>query len=414
MIIRNISLTNFRNYGRLDIEVGPSVNVIYGNNAQGKTNIIEAVSVGTSVTSHRTSKDKEMIKFGENEYIIDLMCHDEVYDSDCAFRAAYYSENSSYNNKKAARRELMQNGLVIPKISQFIGACNTVIFAPEDLNLVKGAPVSRRKYINLLISKVSPSYYDLLGKTKRIIDQKNACLKSFRGKQDISREKELDYWDFSLADLSSDLILERYRYCVMISRKASAHHSVISDGKEVLKAEYSTVTGSESLIKGFFEENDMFNLFIEGTLPGDILARIKASLSDYLLTKFRNTRNFDIERGVCSVGVHRDDIDMTLNGLSMRQFSSQGQQRSASLALKLAELEILREKTGSSPILLLDDVFSELDEGRRVSLLAGMNKSQIFITCTDRKFVEDQLPGVVTEGVDTRFFRVESGEVFPE
>ena len=137
-------------------------------------------------------------------------------------------------------------------------------------------------------------------------------------------------------------------------------------------------------------------------------------MSEHILNKLTGARLFDVERGISSVGVHRDDIDMTLNGLSMRQYSSQGQQRSASLALKLAELEIIRERTGSSPVLLLDDVFSELDEGRRVSLLAGMSSAQIFITCTDRAFVEDRLPGVITDDVQTRFFRVDSGEVFPE
>ena len=249
---------------------------------------------------------------------------------------------------------------------------------------------------------------------KRIIDQKNACLKSFKGRMDPSRTNELDYWDFTLADLSSELIMERLRYCAMISRKAAAHHSVISDGKEVLKAEYSTITGSEGLIRGMLDEDGMFDRFVDQTLSEDILARIKASLSEHILNKLTGARLFDVERGISSVGVHRDDIDMTLNGLSMRQYSSQGQQRSASLALKLAELEIIRERTGSSPVLLLDDVFSELDEGRRVSLLAGMSSAQIFITCTDRAFVEDRLPGVITDDVQTRFFRVDSGEVFPE
>lgn len=414
MIIKRINLTNFRNYGRLDIEVGPSVNVIYGNNAQGKTNIIEAISVGSSVISHRTSKDREMIKFGENEYIIDLYCHDEVYNSDVELQASYYSEKSKFNDKKAARRQLIHDGMVIPKISQYMGVCNTVIFAPEDLSIVKGQPAARRKYLNLLICKVSPSYYDMLGRTRRIIEQKNACLKSFKGRMDNSRVNELDYWDFSLADLSAYLILERFRYCELISRKASAHHSVISDGKETLKISYSTITGSEGVIRGVINSDDMFDQFIDGTLSEGILAQIRASLSDFILNKLRSERISDVEKGVYGNGVHRDDIDISLNGLSMRSYSSQGQQRSAALALKLAELEIIWDKTNSSPILLLDDVFSELDEGRRVSLLSGMNTAQIFITCTDRSFVENELSSFVTKSIDTRFFRVDQGEVFCE
>ena len=416
MIIENISLTNFRNYGRLDMEVGPSVNVIYGNNAQGKTNIIEAVNVGSSVTSHRTSKDREMIKFGEREYIVSLKCRDEVYSSDNLFSVAFYDEKSEFNSRPAARRVLMQNGIEIPRISGYIGACNTVIFAPEDLNLVKGAPVFRRKYLNLLISKVSPSYYDLLGRAKRIIEQKNTCLKSFRGRFDASNKADvdmkLDYWDFSLAELSAELIIYRYRYCLLISRKAAAHHSVISDGKESLSVKYCSVTGSEGVFERFLNSDVLTLQFIDGTISDDILARIKESLTDFLLEKLRNARSYDVEKGVSSVGVHRDDIEILLSGLPMRQFSSQGQQRSASLSLKLTELEIIRERTRSSPILLLDDVFSELDEGRRISLLSGVGSSQIFITCTDRSFVENQFSGLVRSDIETSFFRVENGVVY--
>ena len=372
MIIRKLSLTNFRNYGRLDIEVGPSVNVIYGNNAQGKTNIIEAISVGSSVFSHRTSKDRELIKFGENEYVIDLLCHDEVYDSDVELQASYLTEKSSLNSRKTPGRRLMHDGMPISKLSSYIGVCNTVIFAPEDLNL------------------------------------------SFRGRFDKSRENELEYWDFSLAELSAEMIINRYRYCRMVSDKAAAHHSVISDGKEVLKVEYSTISGSEGVIRGILTTDDMFDLFIQGTLSEGILAQIKGALSDHILSRLRSERLSDIEKGIITNGVHRDDLEISLNGLSMRQYSSQGQQRSAALSLKLAELEIIREKTRSSPILLLDDVFSELDEGRRVSLLSGMNIAQIFITCTDRSFVEGELSGLVTSEGDRRFFRVEAGTVYPE
>ena len=352
-----------------------------------------------------------MIKFGENEYIIDLKCHDEVYNSDVDLKACYYTEKSSFNDKKSARRVLYHDGMVIPKISSYMGVCNTVIFAPEDLSIVKGQPASRRKYLNLLICKVSPSYYDTLGKTRRVIEQKNASLKSFKGRFDKSRENELEYWDFSLADLSASLIIERFRYCELISRTAASHHSVISDGKESLKVGYSTITGSEGVIRGVLTDSDMFDQFIDGTLSEAILARIKTTLSDYRLEKLRSERISDVEKGIYGNGVHRDDLDISLNGLPMRQYSSQGQQRSAALALKLAELEIIRDKTKSSPILLLDDVFSELDEGRRVSLLSGMSSAQIFITCTDRSFVENELSSIVTSNVDTRFYRVESGTV---
>jgi len=409
MIVKHIDLTDFRNYGRLDLDVGPSVNVFYGNNAQGKTNIIEAINVASSVSSHRTSKDKEMIRFGTDEFKINLLCEDEVYDSDINFKVTFTD-----NGKRGlVKRVLEQNNLVIPKISSYIGTFNTVIFAPDDLNLVKGAPVSRRKFLNLLICKVSPVYFDLLGRTKKITEQKNACLKACHGKYTPDCDNKLDYWDFSLSDLSADLIIERFRYCLLLSSKAAAHHSVISDGKEKLIVEYDTLTGVKELFEEFLKRDGMLDQFTSGTLSGGILAQIKRGLSDLLLKKFRSVRESDIEKGLSSTGVQRDDLEIKLNGLSMRQYSSQGQQRSAALALKLSELEILREKVRSSPVLLLDDVFSELDESRRISLLAGMNNAQIFITCTDKAFVESQLGNIVTGSSDVKFYRVEKGEVFP-
>jgi len=414
MIIKHLTLTNFRNYGRLDLDVGPSVNVIYGNNAQGKTNIIEAISVASSVTSHRTIKDSEMIKFGCNEYAIEMICKDEVYDSDVNLKVSFMTEKSEFNDKKTSSRLMSQDGMAVPKISEYIGLCNTVIFAPEDLNLVKGAPIERRKYLNLLISKVSPSYYDLLGRTKRIINQKNTCLKSYGGNPEKMDNNNLDYWDFSLSDLSADIVLERFKFIQLISKTAGIHHSVISGGKEVLKVEYDTITGVEALIRASLEEDGMFDLFCSNGLSEANYARLKSSISEYILNKLRSCRKIDVIKGVSTIGIQRDDFEITLNDLSMKQYSSQGQQRSASLALKLAELEIIRDRVKSSPVLLLDDVFSELDEGRRISLLSGMNSAQIFITCTDRKYVEGQLENIVTKSVDTRFFRVESGEVFPE
>lgn len=414
MIIKHLSLTNFRNYGRLDLDVGPSVNVIYGNNAQGKTNIIEAISVASSVTSHRTIKDSEMIKFGCNEYIVEMNCKDEVYDSDVDLKVSYMTEKSEFNDKKTSSRLMSQDGMSVPKISQYIGLCNTVIFAPEDLNLVKGAPVERRKYLNLLISKVSPTYYDLLSRTKRIINQKNTCLKSYGGNIDAADNNALDYWDFSLSDLSADVVLERFKFIELISKTAGAHHSVISGGKEVLKVQYDTITGVNALIRASLDKDGMFNLFCAGTLPEGVYTRLKAEVSEYILGKLRSCRKIDVIKGVSTIGIQRDDLEITLNDLSMKQYSSQGQQRSASLALKLAELEIIRDRVKSSPILLLDDVFSELDEGRRISLLSGMNNAQIFITCTDRKYIEGQLEEIVRESINTKFFRVNSGEVFAE
>lgn len=411
MIVKHLSLTNFRNYGRLDLDVGPSVNVIYGKNAQGKTNIIEAISVASSMTSHRTNKDSEMIKLGSNEYSIEMLCRDEVYDSDISFKVTYMNEKSAFNKNKTSKRVMSQDGMEISRISDYIGLCNTVIFAPEDLELVKGAPIERRKYLNLLISKVSPTYYDLLSKTKRIITQKNVCLKSYAGDVNKIDNNSLDYWDYSIADLSALVVLERFKFCKYISDIACKHHSIISGGKEELKVRYDSISGVEAVILAFLEKDDMFNLFCNETLSRDDYEHLKAKVSEYILGKLKSCRKVDVIKGVSTIGIHRDDLDITLNNLSMKQYSSQGQQRSASLALKLAELEIIKNKVKSTPILLLDDVFSELDESRRTSLLSGIDGAQIFITCTDRKYVEDQLGRIICNNKDIRFFKVDSGVV---
>lgn len=414
MIIKHIKLHNFRNYGRLDLDVGPSVNIIYGNNAQGKTNLIESINVCSCISSHKTVKDSDLIKFGEKEYQIELTCHDEVYDYDIDLECGYYLENSDLNDGNTPKRELKQDGMKIGKISRYIGVCNTVIFAPEDLNLVKGAPSSRRKYLNMLIMKVSPSYVNLLNHAEKIMKQKNLCLKSFRGNVSKIDNNMLDYWDFSLADLSAEILMYRTRFVNIISSKASKHHSVISGGEEVISVSYSTISGANELLESLLREDDMYDLFMQGKLSEAILSDIKKKLSEFILTKFRNTRENDVEKGIASVGINRDDLEIKLNGISMKLYSSQGQQRSAALSLKLAELEIVKEMVSSSPILLLDDVFSELDAGRRVSLIAGMKEAQIFITCTDREFIENEFAYHMLSDIKPTFFRVENGKVEAE
>ena len=409
MYIKNIRLTNFRNYGRIDLDVGPSVNIIYGNNAQGKTNLIEAVNVCSCISSHRTSKDRDLIKFGEKEYITELLLHDDEYDTDTSISASFYTEESEDNPNSTAKRELKHDGMAVDKISEYMGICNTVIFAPEDLNLVKGAPASRRKFLNMLISKVSPTYYDALNRTNRIINQKNTCLKSFKGDINKADDNVLDFWDFSLADLSAEMIMFRYRFTELLSRKASSHHSVISDGKEVLNISYSTIGGAVELLERSFESEQELHMFITGTLSEAIYARIKG-----ILSKLKASRKYDVEKGISMSGIHRDDLDIKLDGLSMKNYSSQGQQRSAALSLKLAELQIIKDFTRSAPILLLDDVFSELDSGRRVSLLSGMKDAQIFITCTDRDYIENELAKFLMTDIEPVFFRVTSGSCVRE
>ncbi len=414
MFIRSIHLENFRNYGRLDLDVGPSVNIFYGDNAQGKTNLVEGIYVASSITSHRTSKDSDLIKFGENEYKTSLDLTDDD-TSNVQLSASYYTEKSVLSKNNRAGRLLIRDNAPVDKISEYIGVCNIVIFAPEDLNIVKNAPAFRRKFLNTLISKISPSYFNLLSNYSRLLAQKNALLKSIRpgdGKNNLADE-QLDFWDFSLAELSAEIILKRYRFSKLISDIASRHHGSISGGKENLSIEYSTIFGVVGALETFLTKNSKYDDYMSKGLSEADYGRIKGIISDLVLAKLKSVRNYDIEKHISSIGIHRDDIIIKLDGLVMKNFSSQGQQRTAALALKLSELEIIKMFVSSTPILILDDVFSELDKTRRLSLVSAMKGAQIFITCTDKNMIGEEID--VMQGADkAEFYRVNGGDITRE
>ena len=414
MFIRSIHLENFRNYGRLDLDVGPSVNIFYGDNAQGKTNLVEGIYVASSITSHRTSKDSDLIKFGENEYKASLDLTDDD-TSNVQLSASYYTEKSALSKNNRAGRLLIRDNAPVDKISEYIGVCNIVIFAPEDLNIVKNAPAFRRKFLNTLISKISPSYFNLLSNYSRLLAQKNALLKSIRpgdGKNNLADE-QLDFWDFSLAELSAEIILTGYSFSKLISDIASRHPGSISGGKENLSIEYSTVFGVVGALETFLTKNSKYDDYMSKGLSEADYGRIKGIISDLVLAKLKSVRNYDIEKHISSIGIHRDDIIIKLDGLVMKNFSSQGQQRTAALALKLSELEIIKMFVSSTPILILDDVFSELDKTRRLSLVSAMKGAQIFITCTDKNMIGEEID--VMQGADkAEFYRVNGGDITRE
>ena len=407
MFIRSIHLENFRNYGRLDLDVGPSVNIFYGDNAQGKTNLVEGIYVASSITSHRTSKDSDLIKFGENEYKTSLDLTDDD-TSNVQLSASYYTEKSVLSKNNRAGRLLIRDNAPVDKISEYIGVCNIVIFAPEDLNIVKNAPAFRRKFLNTLISKISPSYFNLLSNYSRLLAQKNALLKSTR-----PADEQLDFWDFSLAELSAEIILKRYRFSKLISDIASRHHGSISGGKENLSIEYSTIFGVVGALETFLTKNSKYDEYMSKGLSEADYGRIKGIISDLVLAKLKSVRSYDIEKHISSIGIHRDDIIIKLDGLVMKNFSSQGQQRTAALALKLSELEIIKMFVSSTPILILDDVFSELDKTRRLSLVSAMKGAQIFITCTDKNMIGEEID--VMQGANkAEFYRVNGGDITKE
>ncbi len=410
MFIRSIHLENFRNYGRLDLDVGPSVNIFYGNNAQGKTNLVEGIYVASSITSHRTSKDSDLIKFGQNEYKVSLDLTDDD-DSNLQLSAAYYTEKSKLSKYGRPGRLLIRDNAAVDKISEYIGVCNIVIFAPEDLNIVKNAPAYRRKFLNTLISKISPSYFNLLSNYSRLLAQKNIFLKSIRpDKMPDMVEEQLDFWDFSLAELSAEIIIRRFKFAKLISDIASKHHSGISGGKENLSIEYSTVFGVVGALETFLNKNSKYDVFMGKGLSEADYGRLKGILSDLVLAKLKSVRNMDIDKHISTIGIHRDDIVIKLDGLEMKKYSSQGQQRTAALALKLSELEIIKMFVSSTPILILDDVFSELDKTRRLSLVSAMKGAQIFITCTDKNMIGEEID-VIGGNDKAEFYCVSGGNI---
>ena len=330
--------------------------------------------------------------------------------------AEFHTEKSEVTKTSRSYRVLKQDGMKIDRISDYIGVCNIVIFAPEDLNIVKSAPAYRRKFLNTLISKVSPSYFNILSDLSKHMNSKNLFLKNARNKvksgemQQAEIDTSLDFLDYSIADLSADVIIMRDRFSKILSDCASKHHGNISGGKEKLSIDYDTISGC-SVPSDAFEGGDrQYDGYIKKGLSGSDYTRIKGILSNNILSKLKSARSYDLEKGVSSVGVNKDDLDIKLDGLQMRSFSSQGQQRSASLALKLAELDILRMFTSSTPILLLDDVFSELDADRRASLLSVMKDAQIFITCTDRDMATRDIESMKDAG-SARYYRVSAGTV---
>ena len=407
MYIKSIRIENFRNYGRLDLQVEPSINVLYGENAQGKTNIIEAIYLCTCARSHRTSKDKEMILHGQKQYKVSIvlasqrMTDHNAYDEKLSI--TYFEASDMPSEIIKAKRLIEYNEVPLERLSDLMGIFHAVVFAPEDLLLIKEGPSVRRRYMDLLISQVRPCYFHDLVTYTKILQQRNQTLKLLRQKKsshllDSSENGEIEIWDYPLSEVATRIIVERILFSKRISAIASQKHEQISGGKEKLFVKYRTVPSllSEDVLQNPEEK--------------------KEKIESILLERFKNTHQEDYERGTTGSGPHRDDLELSLDGDGLRAFASQGQQRSAALALKLAELQIIMEETGEMPVLLLDDVFSELDSRRRSCLLSNIENAQVFITCTDRSFILQEMkdslePSSQSKVPELTFFEVIDGSV---
>ncbi len=349
LYIKRVNLKSFRNYQALEIELGEGVNIFYGQNAQGKTNIIESIYMASTGKSHRTQKDSELIMWNcENSKI----------------KIHYQKENDEkaveiYLNKNL-KKQIKLNGVKISKIGELIGNLNTVIFSPDHMKIIKEGPVERRRFMDIILSQVKPGYYYNLVQYLKVLEQRNNLLNEAR--KNGSLLKTIDIWNEQLADFGTKIIMTRHHFVEKICVMAAETHERISNGKERLELKYKASIDYENC-----SENEIKKHFID---------ELEKSIS------------IDLKRGATHKGPHRDEIMFYINDTEVKTYSSQGQQRTALLSLKISELKYMENETGEMPVLLLDDVFSELDTERQKYLVDFIKNIQTIITCTDVEYLE--------------------------
>lgn len=364
MKINSVKLNNFRNISSMELHATDGVNVIYGENAQGKTNILEAIWLFTGCKSFRGSKDAEFIKFNEEISKINLDFSDNVRNKK--------SEIIIGNKKK----NVSLNGVSLRSSSELIGSFYAVIFSPSHLSLIKDGPSGRRRFLDTALCQLKPSYAEHLAGYRRALLQRNALLKDLHLSPQLY--DILDSWDDQLSRYSAAVISERLKYIEILSQYSKQIYAGISENKESFSVTYSRNDITDINIS----VNDLYNLERE---------------------RIKNARKEDVLYKTTTIGPHRDDLDIFINNVSARSFGSQGQQRSCALALKLGESEIIKKITGETPVALLDDVMSELDEKRQDYVLNHINDRQVFLTCCD--------PSQVLRLCGGKSFLINGGEI---
>ncbi len=372
MKISSLYAVNFRNYTQCQLKLASMINVFYGKNAQGKTNILEAIFYGAFGLSHRTSTEEDLLKLGTDAMAVGIEF--------ASFSGTHEVKLKKYRQQQKWKKEIWLDGAKVrPK--EHYGALNTVMFSPEDLQLVKGEPALRRRFFDMQISQTDPIYYDLLVKYNRVLLQRNRLLKELR--DEGGRQEILQPWNQEFIKLATAITKKRLQALAKLEAIASEIYASITSNQEELKVRYELKANNGELLYPASAEE----------LTESFYAKALAE-----------RERIDILRGNTGIGPHRDDLQLLLNGLSLRSFGSQGQQRSGALALKLSQLEYVRREIGEFPILLLDDVMSELDDSRRAQLLLFIDgRVQTFITVNDRELIPDL--------VGNAYFRIENGVI---
>lgn len=357
MYAENITLTNYRNISNLYMELIPGVNIIYGENAQGKTNILEAFYMCSTGKSHRSGvTDRDIIAFNSTDAHISLNI------------ASYRKDKIDIHLNNNQKKSINVNGIPIQKLGDLFGIINTVFFSPQDLHLIQSGPGERRRFMDIELCQINNIYYYNLKQYYRILKQRNNLLKTLQ--KDKKQIDMLDIYDVQLTKSGTKLIKIRSDFIKKLNDFAKIIHSHISSDREILHLEYKPdVTEDDFLSK----------------------------LADY--------HNKDIIYGSTSHGIHKDDIVFYINDINARSFGSQGQQRSVCLSAKLAEIELIKSERGENPVLLLDDVLSELDKKRQQSLIETIGGIQTIITCTG---IEDSIKNISSK---SKIFNIKNGKV---
>lgn len=336
MVIKSVDLQNYRNYEYLNLDFDEGINIIYGDNAQGKTNILEALYVCATSKSHRSNKDKEIIRLGHDESHIKVMVrkHDSNYRVDMHL-------------KKNKSKGIAVNTIPIKKAVELFGIINIVFFSPEDLNIIKNGPSERRRFIDMELSQLDKIYLSNLINYNKVVNQRNKLLKELAFSYSKENADTLDIWDMHLVKYGNELIKQRIEFVKKINNLVGQIHRKLSGDKEQLVVKY-----------------------------------VPCVEADEFADEVYRSRERDLKLKSTGTGPHKDDMVFYINDRDVRKYGSQGQQRTAALSLKLAEIELVKQIINDTPVLLLDDVLSELDSSRQNFLLDSIGDIQTIVTCT--------------------------------
>lgn len=371
MELTELTLHHFRNYDEAKIDFSSQINVLIGENAQGKTNLLESIYVLAMTRSHRTNNDRELIEFGEDAAQIQGTVQRKLGALKLELDIGKHGKKAKANHLEKAR------------LSEYLGQLNVILFAPEDLALVKGAPTVRRRFIDMEFGQISPKYLHDLTQYRSVLKQRNRYLKQLQT-HEAQDKLYLEVLSEQLAAVGGSIISQRIKFLNELEQYAQVLHESITQGKEKLTFEYS------SAVKEPFKMTEV-------------------EISEALMALYQQNQQKEIFQGTTLYGPHRDDVKFLINQKNVQTYGSQGQQRTTALSVKLAEIDLMKNQTGEYPILLLDDVLSELDGARQTHLLKTIqDKVQTFLTTPG---LSDVARNLIQE---PRIFHIENGKIIPE